>query len=91
MQIYSNDMKIYYRGALLALLKELADGKQVYTHHFEFMQPKRWEFVGKDNRPHLCKCLRTLEADGYIENINLGCNIHQWKITDAGKEHLKTL
>jgi len=42
------------------------------------------------NRPHLRKCLWTLESDGFIENINLGMNIHQWKITEQGKLKLIT-
>ena len=81
------DFKMYYRDDLKNILNELKDGKQVYTHYFEFIRVngnRQWQFVGKENRPHLRKCLRTLEADGLVENINLGCNIHQWKITEKG-------
>lgn len=82
---HSKEMTIYYCGHLKAILKELADGKKVYTHHFEHINPKVWQFVGKENRPHLRKCLKTLEAAGLIENFNLGFNIHQWAITDSGQ------
>lgn len=92
-KIHNEEMKRWCRGDLNNILVELQDGKQVYTHHFEhtFSDGRRhYNFVGKSNRPHLRKCLWTLEADGLIENIDLGMNIHQWKITERGKEFLKT-
>lgn len=70
--------QIYYEPHYRALVKELEKGLEYYTHHFEFIGVSA--FVGKSNRPHLRKCLRTLEKDGIIENINLGSNIHKWKI-----------
>ena len=90
-KIHSADSKFRYQGDLLALLLEMKGGEQVYTHHFEctFKDGRRhWQFVGKDSRPHLRKCLWTLEADGLVENINLGNNVHQWKITEKGENHL---
>lgn len=88
--IYSDQMKRWHSSALRSLLIELAAANEpVYTHHFEmtFRDGRRhYEFVGKSSRSHLRKCLRTLEADGLIENINLGMNIHQWKITELGKQ-----
>lgn len=92
-KLFSEEMTRWYRGDLQNILFELRDGKQVYTNHFEntFSDGRRhWNFVGKSNRPHLRKCLWTLEAQGLIENINLGMNIHQWKISDAGKDFLKS-
>ena len=80
----SPDNQMYYRHSLRAILAELTDGKQVYTHHFEYLGLSS---ISRD-RPLLRKCLRTLEAQGFIENINLGFNIHQWKITEAGKQEL---
>ena len=77
----SDDLRRWYAGDLIARLNELSNQAQVYTLHFEFMRPKR--FYVRD-RGHLRKCLRTLEADGLVEKINLGFNIHQWKITEAG-------
>lgn len=88
------DFKTHYRSDLNKILNELKDDKQVYTHYFEFISVngnRQWQFVGKENRPHLRKCLRTLEADGLVENINLGCNIHQWKITEKGKNLIFSL
>jgi len=89
---YSDAMKHFHGGDLKAILNELQDGKQVYTHHFEFKlsNGKRYyQFSGKENRPHLRKCLWSLEADGLIENIDLGFHIHQWKTTKNGQEFLK--
>lgn len=83
--ILSDYLKHYHSQTLLNILKHAA--KEVrYTHAFEL----EYCLKGKANRPFLRKCLRTLEADGLIENINLGYNIHQWKITDAGKAYLLT-
>jgi len=77
---YSEDLKRWHRGDLKAILRELQDGRQVYTHHFHYID----RYSLKD-RTHLRKCLWSLVGEGLIENINLGYNIHQWKITEAGK------
>ncbi len=88
---YNDNSKLWYKEDLLDLLTEMLGGKLMYTHHFEFPFKdgrNHYQFVGKDNRPHLRKCLWTLEADGLIENINLGNNVHQWKITEKGENYL---
>jgi hypothetical protein len=90
-KIYNQDMQMWYRADFRSILLELEDGKQVYIHHFEgvLSSGKRlYSFVGKNNRPHLRKCLWSLESNGLIININLGMNQHMWKITDLGKTFL---
>jgi hypothetical protein len=86
-RIHSDNMKLVYRADMLALLNEIKDGEAVYTNHFEneFKDGRKyWQFAGKHCRPHLIKCLRTLEADGYITNIVIKTKVHQWQITDSG-------
>lgn len=83
---YSPRLQTYYSYDLDRILLELADGKEVYTHHFEYLNPRIWEFV--NDRSHLRKCLWSLAEDGLIENINLGSNIYKWKITEKGKNEL---
>jgi len=91
-RIHSDNMKLVYRADMLALLNEIKDGDPVYTNHFEgvfndgFMH---WQFVGKHCRPHLIKCLRTLEADGLIINIVVITNVHKWQITQKGIDTLE--
>lgn len=90
-KVHSEEMKRWYRHDLQSILDELKDGKRVYTHHFERKLSDgrtHYNFVGKSNRPHLLKCLWTLVSDELIENINLGMNVLQWKITDKGREFL---
>lgn len=84
-EILSDNDRMYYRTGLKKILHALRDGQKHYTHHFEQITC----FSGKDNRPLLRKCLRTLEADGLVQNFDQGYNIHMWQITDKGKEQLK--
>jgi hypothetical protein len=82
-QVYSEDLRRWHSAHIQALLEALRKMEQpAYTHLFEFIGIN--EFSGDNNRPHLRKCLRTLEAYGLIENINLGFHIHQWRITEKG-------
>lgn len=90
-KVYSEKMKQWYSCDLIMILSELNISEEVYTHHFEgilFNGKRNFGFVGKDNRPHLRKCLWTLEHDGLIENINIGLNIYKWKITERGRNYL---
>lgn len=84
MKYYSENMQRHYHHDLMDILNAMEPGVPVYTHHFEFLKPRNYGFVGKDNRPHLRKCLWTLVELGLIQNINLGNNIHKWKITQDG-------
>ena len=89
---FSEEMKRWYSSDLKTILSELKDGKKVYTHHFEYTLSngkRHYNFVGKSQRPHLLKCLRTLETDGLINKISLESKINQWEITDKGKYFLK--
>jgi hypothetical protein len=82
-QVYSEDLRRWHSAHIQALLVSIRELKEpAYTHYFGFIGIS--SFAGPLNRPHLRKCLRTLEAYGLIENINLGFHIHQWKITEKG-------
>ena len=91
-RIHSDNMKLVYRADMLSILNEISDGFPVYTNHFEGIFNDgftHWQFVGKYCRPHLIKCLRTLEADGLIINIVVITNVHKWQITTKGIEALE--
>lgn len=86
-QLLTDNDRMYYRTGLQQILHLLRDGQKHYTHHFEYIGCSY--FAGKANRPFLRKCLRTLEADGLVQNFDQGWNVHMWQITDKGKEQLK--
>ncbi len=85
-QLLSSNDRYYYKQGLLAILKKLEEGSELYTFQFEHVYS--YTFTGKANRPLLRKCLRTLEHDGLIHNIDLGTNIHKWRITQKGRSLL---
>lgn len=87
--ILSDYDRAYHRSELNAILEKLAsEESEIPTSSFEFLSPRIWSFVGKDNRPFLRRCLRTLESEGLIENINKGFNHHYWKITESEREKI---
>ena len=86
-QLLTDNDRMYYCTALQQIVNLLRDGQKHYTHHFEQIAC----FSGKDNRPLLRKCLRTLESDGLVQNFDQGYNIHMWQITEKGKEHLTSI
>jgi len=85
-ELLSDNDRMYYRTALQKILHALRDGQKHYTHHFEYIDVA--SLKGKDNRPLLRKCLRTLEADGFIKNFDEGSNVHMWQITEKGKQRV---
>lgn len=76
------------RSLVRILLLAFKVDEKHYTHYFESSCSS---FCGKDNRPKLRKYLRHLEEKGYIENHNLGHNIHKWSITQDGIDYAKLL
>lgn len=87
--ILSEHDVIYYKKLLNKILEHALKKGECSTSSFEYLDRREYCIVGKSNRPFLRKCLRTLEYFGLIENINLGFNIHHWKITELGKNRLE--
>jgi len=84
--VFSEDLKRYYKSSMMIILESLRDGEPQYTHYFSFIPELEAHHL---DRQKIKQCLRTLESDGFVQNINLGLNIHQWKITESGIEYLK--
>lgn len=77
-KLLSDNERVYYKSVLQSIVNALEKCSPAYTHHFESIG--HMCIKGKDNRPLLRRMLRTLEADGIVENIDLGCNTHKWKL-----------
>jgi hypothetical protein len=88
-ELLSDNDRMYYRTALQKILHAMRDGHKHYTHAFENVYG--YLFAGKHNRALLRKCLRTLEADGLVQNFDEGFNVHMWQITEKGKQHLTSI
>ncbi len=87
MNVLRNEDIRYYRSELIKLLQAFNPGDQFYTHYFHNICSS---FTGRDTRPFLRKCLRTLQSLGYLNNHDLGFNIHQWSITPKGTDFVNS-
>jgi hypothetical protein len=79
----------YDKSLVKILLSGFEEGKEMYTHHFEFIGCSF--FKGKDNRPLLRKYLAYCKEKGYVQQHKYAHNIHRWSITQDGLEVLQLL
>jgi len=79
MKLLSPSDAYYYKPSIIAIMDVLKTGKPEYTFMLAGLNST---FRNKNDQPKLRQVLRTLEHHGFIKNINLGHNIHQWQITD---------
>lgn len=76
MQVIVSDQEIlYYRDSIKRLLLGMELNVKYYTFTLE-------KYGFKGDRPKLRKILWHLARKGFVKNIDLGSNIHQWQRTD---------
>lgn len=85
MKLFTHNDFSYYRSELDKILERCVGGGRYYTHAFEHCSGS---FIGKDSRHILRRALRSLQNKGLLEHFDLGLNIHQWQITEFGKQYI---
>lgn len=75
MKLMNENEYSYYKPSVEDIIKTLGNGEELYTFQLRKCRNMKGESDSK-----LRQLLRTMESKGLIINIDLGTNIHKWKL-----------
>lgn len=78
MKLLTDYERVYYKPVICNILSLFKENESYYTSHFRYAAS-----TVRSDIVLLRRILRTLEADGTVQNINLGFNDHKWKLSNS--------